>query len=45
MGQTNLFNKIAKLSKHLNYNISLQDFDNVIDWKIVCDDLEPMLQR
>ena len=42
MGQRNLFNKITKLAKHLKYNSSLQKFNDVIDWKIFHEDLDPM---
>ena len=42
MGQRNLFNKITKLATHLKYNSSLQKFNNIINWKIFRDDLEPM---
>jgi len=36
MGQRNLFNKITKLY----LNISLQEFNNVIDWEIFCEIVE-----
>jgi len=37
MAQTNLFNTITKLAKHLKYNSSLQKFNDVIDWEIFRD--------
>jgi len=40
--ETNLFNKITKLAKHLKYNSSLQKFNDVINWEIFRDNLEPM---
>jgi len=42
MGQRNLFNKITKRAKHVKYNSSLQKFNDVIDWKIFHEDLDPM---
>jgi hypothetical protein len=41
MAQINLFSKITKLAKHLKYNSSLQKFNDLIDWEIFRDDLEP----
>jgi len=45
MAQTNLFNKITKLAKHLKYNSSLQKFNDVIDWEIFRDDCREKVVR
>jgi len=37
-----LINSLTKLAKHSKYNSSLQEFNNVINWEIFRDDLEPM---